>query len=77
MIDILEAGGAALAPLIRSGEVSAEEVMRAHLDRIAEVNEGVTAIVSQRDPDDCLAEARAADASRWARSTACRSRSRT
>jgi len=66
MTDILEAGGAALAPLIRAGEVSAEEVMRAHLDRIAEVNDGVTAIVSQRDPDDCLAEARAADASRAA-----------
>ena len=62
MNDILEAGGAKLATRIRAGEVSAEEIMTAHLDRIDAVNESVTAIVSRRERETCLEEARAADA---------------
>ncbi|MGM0585793.1 MAG: amidase family protein, partial [Pseudomonadota bacterium] len=50
--------------MMEAGEVSAEEVMQAHLDRIAAVNPALNAIVSLRDPEACLAEAREADAAR-------------
>ncbi|PWE30488.1 amidase [Maritimibacter sp. 55A14] len=43
-------------------EIGAEEVMRATLARIEAVNPEINAIVSLRDGDDLLAEARAADA---------------
>ena len=63
---ILEAGAARLAAMLRAGEVSAVEIMQAHLDRIDAVNDvtdaPITAIVSRRDPDACLAEAAEADA---------------
>ena len=49
-----------LAQLIASREVSAEEVARAYLARIAEVNPKLNAIV-QVDPQRILAEARQAD----------------
>lgn len=52
----------ALAGMMDRREVSAEEVMRACLDRITEVNGTLNAIVALRDPDVLLAEARAADA---------------
>ncbi len=52
----------ALARLVREGEVSCVEVMQAHLDRIAEVNPQLNAIVALRDPDQLLAEAAAHDA---------------
>ena len=42
--------------------VSAEELMRLTLARIAAVNGDVNAIVALRDSDELLAEARAADA---------------
>ena len=61
---LVEAGAARLAALMAAGETSAEEVMRAHLARIAAVNGPGNAVVSLRDPDDLLAEARAADAAR-------------
>jgi amidase len=46
---------------IRTREVSAVEVMRAHLDRIAEINPQVNAIVTLLDEREALAMARDAD----------------
>ncbi len=43
------------------GVLSAEELMRATLERIGQVNGTVNAIVALRDPDELLAEARAMD----------------
>ena len=51
-----------LSAMIAAREVSCAEVMAAHLERIAAVNPGVNALVSLRDPDVLMAEARAADA---------------
>ncbi len=50
-----------LARLIARRSVAPSEVMADHLDRIAEVNPQVNAIVSLRGRDALLAEARAAD----------------
>ena len=47
--------------LIEKGEISSAELMQATLDRINAVNGDVNAIVSLRDHDALLAEARAAD----------------
>jgi amidase len=47
---------------IRTREVSAEEVMRAHLERIAAVNPQLNAIVTLLEEREALAMARAADA---------------
>jgi amidase len=52
----------ALADGIRSREISAEEVMRAHLARIEEVNPQVNAIVAMIPETAALAAARDADA---------------
>ncbi|MDI2029155.1 amidase [Saccharopolyspora sp. TS4A08] len=49
-----------LAALLRAREVSAREVMRAHLDRIERLNPKVNAVVSL-DPEGALAGAAAAD----------------
>ena len=62
--DLIEMGAAALADRLAAGEVTAEAATAAHLERIAAVNAPVNAIVTLRDPEDCLAEARAADAAR-------------
>ncbi|MEM6439220.1 MAG: amidase, partial [Pseudomonadota bacterium] len=51
---------AKLGRAMQAGEVSAAEAMQAHLDRIAAVNPAVNALVSLRDPDEVMAEARAA-----------------
>lgn len=48
--------------MIAARDVSCAEVMAAHLQRIAAVNPAVNALVSLRDPDELMAEARAADA---------------
>ncbi len=48
--------------MVSEGEVSAREVVTAHLDRIEEVNPTVNAIVAARSRDDVLADADAADA---------------
>ena len=50
-----------LARLIRSKEVSAREVMAAHLTRIERLNPKLNAIVAKLDDDQCLALADAAD----------------
>lgn len=49
-----------LAELLRSGELSAREVVQAHLDRIAEVNPTLNAIVTLT-ADQAMAEAAQAD----------------
>jgi amidase len=50
-----------LSRMIATREVAPSEVMAAHLDRIQAVNPAVNAIVSLRDRDALMAEARAAD----------------
>jgi amidase len=50
-----------LARRIRSRELSAREVMAAHLDRIARVNPILNAIVAKLDDEQCLARADEAD----------------
>ena len=61
-MDILDQDALTLSVSLEKGVVTALEVMQATLDRIAAVNPQVNAIVSQRDGDDLLAEAQAADA---------------
>ena len=62
-MDILNASALDLSRAIAARELSAEELMRATLARIAAVNPSVNAIVSLRDEEALLAEARAAVAS--------------
>ena len=50
-----------LSAMIEAGQVSCVEVMRSALDRIAEVNGAMNAIVSLRDESALMAEARAFD----------------
>src|SRR5437762_18722 len=50
-----------LAALIRARQVSAREVMAAHLERISRVNPGINAVVAKLDDQKCLALADAAD----------------
>ena len=50
-----------LSRLIAARKVAPSEVMADHLDRIAAVNPAVNAVVSLRDADALMAEARAAD----------------
>jgi len=61
MTDIIGLDATELSARLAAGQVTAEAVMEATLARIAEVNPQVTAIVSLREADDLLAEARAAD----------------
>ncbi|MCB1404674.1 MAG: amidase [Rhodobacteraceae bacterium] len=61
MADILDLSALEQAAALETRAVSAEELMRATLDRIAARNPRVNAIVSMPDPDRLLAEARAAD----------------
>lgn len=50
-----------LAALIHARKLAPSELMAACLDRIAQVNPQVNAIISLRDPDELLTEARAFD----------------
>ncbi|WP_232829282.1 amidase [Tropicimonas sp. IMCC34043] len=59
---VLDLDALDLSRRLAAGEISAEALMAATLERIAEVNGAINAIVSLRDADDLLAEARAADA---------------
>lgn len=61
MTDIHEMSADAQVALMAQGKLSAEELMRATLTRIGEVNGALNAIVALRDADELLAEARAAD----------------
>jgi aspartyl-tRNA(Asn)/glutamyl-tRNA(Gln) amidotransferase subunit A len=61
--DVTRATAAELGRLIASGEASAEEITRAHLDRIAAVDERVHAFLYV-DADGAIAAARAVDQAR-------------
>jgi len=50
-----------LARGIAARQIAPSEVMADHLARIAEENPAINAVISLRDPDDLMAEARAAD----------------
>ena len=50
-----------LSDMLSAGQISAAELMRATLDQIAQTNEAVNAIVSLRDGEALMAEAKAAD----------------
>lgn len=58
--EIVSMSTRALAEAIRTRRLSSEEVVAAHLDRIAEVDPAVNAIVSMR-PEEALAQARERD----------------
>jgi amidase len=60
-MQITDLGAVALSERLARREVSAAEVMAATLDRIDRVNPRLNAIVSLRDRDALMAEARAAD----------------
>ena len=59
--DLCYMSGRELARLIRARDISARELMAAHLKRIAQVNPKVNAIVAKLDDDACLALADEAD----------------
>ncbi len=60
---ILAASARELAHRIRSGAITSEAVVEAHLARIADVNPAINAVVCQR-AEQALADARAADRAR-------------
>ncbi len=60
MNDIVYASATRIAQAIRHKEISAEEVVQAHLDRIGQVNGALNAVV-QLCADRALSEAKAAD----------------
>ncbi len=62
MHDILSQSALQQSAALTSGDLSVAELMQATLEQIAAVNGPVNAIVSLRDADDLMAEARAADA---------------
>ncbi|WP_147104389.1 amidase [Tateyamaria sp. syn59] len=59
---MIEQGALALRAHMDAGDTSAEAIMAETLARIDRLNPSVNAIVSLRDPDALMAEARAADA---------------
>ncbi|MHA7852751.1 amidase [Roseovarius sp.] len=61
MTDILALEAREQAAGIAAGELSAEALMRATLERIAQTNGALNAVVSLREAEDLMAEARAAD----------------
>ena len=61
MDDILKLDARDQTERIAAGELSAEALMTATLDRVAAVNGSLNAIVWLRDADDLLAQARAVD----------------
>ncbi len=59
--DLLDLSATELSALIHARKLAPSEVMAAHLAQVAAVNGGINAIVSARDPDLLMAEARALD----------------
>ncbi len=57
----MDMGAGALLALLRAGGIAPSEVMAAHLERVVARNPGINALVSARDPDALMAEARALD----------------
>ena len=62
VVDILDMDALAQSAALDSKQLSAADLMQATLARIEAVNGTVNAVVSLRDADDLMAEARAADA---------------
>lgn len=62
MTDLLQSPISELRAKLSRKEISAVELMQATLTRVDETHEALNAFVNLRDPDDCLADARAADA---------------
>jgi amidase len=60
-MDLLELSASELSRRIAARQVAPSEVMVAYLAQIAAVNGAVNAVISLRDPDVLMAEARAAD----------------
>ena len=61
MAEIWELSAAEIADAVRSGKMSATEVTQAHLDRLADVNPRINAVV-QQFPEEALSVARDVDA---------------
>jgi amidase len=61
MSDVVDLPGREIARLVRERELSAAEVMAAHLDRIEKLDPALNAIPTLRPREDLLAEARRAD----------------
>jgi amidase len=61
MMDLWKMSATELSRMIAARKLAPSEVMAAHLDRISAVNGAVNAVVSLRDRDALMAEARAAD----------------
>lgn len=59
--ELLDLGACELRGLIASGDLGAEELMRATLERIDQTNGTLNAIVAMKDGDALIAAARAAD----------------
>jgi amidase len=60
-MDLTDLSASDLARMIAARQVAPSEVMAAHLDRIQAVNGAVNAVISLRDREVLMAEARAAD----------------
>ena len=61
MTEITDLAASELSSAIRQHELSCVEVMQAYLERIAHLNPVYNALVSLRDPDACLSDAKTAD----------------
>jgi amidase len=61
MLDLLFGSATSMAEAIRTKQISSEELVRAHIERIKTVNPIINAIVQFR-PEEALQEARSADA---------------
>ena len=61
MDDLMNRDAVELSAMLERRELGSVELMQATLERIAAVNGEINAVVSLRDPDALLAEARAAD----------------
>lgn len=60
-MDLLNTSATELSRLVAARKLAPSELMAAVLARVAAVNPAINAIVSLRDPDELMAEARAAD----------------
>ena len=60
-MDLCALSASEMSCLIATRKLAPSEVMSAHLDRIERLNPALNAVISQRDPDVLMREARAAD----------------
>ena len=60
-MSLIDRSAAELSRMIAGRKIAPSDVMAEYLARIAEVNGAVNAVVSLRDPDALMREARAAD----------------